>query len=279
MSFDFNTLLEGRASEELIAAFSELATVLETAGPTIYEDELTMLAAMEGRMDEQTISQAVDTILRVAADVVISKAGVTFDGLIPIGMLCAAIEVMRDIPDDLIDQLEDLLALETSADEVLLGYLGLLTVYSEDEWFPWVIKVDKLFVDHLKSALEDIRNSTATNQIITVVELAKDKPVVKALKSVYEDSPLDKIVMEGAQYGTSMESLLSIYSERFDGLSIEQSVLQVVSFCSLSCTDLESLEDESEFFLNELHQDMDSNHKARQELSKIIKQLEGHYTP
>lgn len=283
MSFDYREFLSGKASDEMISTLSTLGETLVSVGPTLFEDELELLRSNESYEDDMAIAVSVEQILRIAADVVFSHAGVTFDGTMPVRLVEPAIVAMIEIPDDLIETIQDMMAEERQADDILADYLGLVTVYPAEDWIEWIISVDESFTIRLADTLVAMKQSQVLKLTPEQVEQIRSNPMVSAFKTAYPDSILNDAVDNGVTYGTTMESLMPFYEDRIvldaqgNPRPVEDVTRDVVSLCSLSCTTLEELHDESQFFLDGLFHDVNSSQKASSCLKAIVGNVKGHY--
>ncbi|MGG4591775.1 hypothetical protein ACLPJK_26310 [Pseudomonas aeruginosa] len=273
MSYDLSEVIGSMVGEELLGVYNELAKTLSRVGPTLFEDELEYLKSLEEDIDTASFVDSVDTILRVAADRILSKAGIVVDGETPIPMLNMLLLALKEVPEDHQDQLEDVLSQEEGAYETLLDFLSVVTVYDDLTWMPYILSVSDLFIEQLTAEVQSIAERTAVLDEATRVDQGAQRPVVKALREVYGKTELDQALRDGVSFGTSMESLLPLYGDRLSTSKPSDMVLTLVSLCALSCESLDAVVDECEFFLPDFYPDLDTCHAARQRLSVIAGQL------
>lgn len=276
MAFDYNELLSGVVSPEVISNYQELSEVLAELGPTPHEDELEYYASIEDNEDPSASGITVDIILRTAANKLLRNIYVEVSEDLPIAMLTTLLRGMQIEEGDLLLSLEDIVAEDRAPEETLLDILEAVTPYSAEDWLPHITLVDSKLIDAIKERID--RFSQVSNVVldesdqIRYIHQNEQLMRINALHTLNPDALSLKALEEGMQVGTGMESLFGHYADHLTTVSMEKAVTDVVSLCVLAGTDKDAMLDEAMFFLEDLYPELSDTQKARQCLVKSLEQ-------
>lgn len=258
-------ILEGRCAPELLTIYSRLSATMSTAGFTGHLEEFDVLTGkiINLDIDDLEVVQAVDEIIRTAADRCLGLLLITVDDDIDLEMLDELMDILLGWdPTDTPSILLDSMAAAESSEEKLAKMLSHLGTYEEDDWIPVLVSVDPDFnkrVDNeLKRAMEYMSHETLPEGS---PELLKR---VARLNKALPDTLGAELGSMNAGIGVSLESLYSIHVGNLIDLSLEAAVTNVYSLAALGEVSLEAATSSVSRILDDLCMDIDDRRKAEQ---------------
>ena len=278
MSHELLEFVTPLCSPELTDVLSDLDDLLLAYHFNGHDDELQQLYnSAEGR-DRETLLDDICVILRTGAYKVLRGMGVELGDDTPFHMIYTVSEALLSFEGaDDYEHLLSILDYDLSPDEVLCEILEARTSLTVEDFMVVLKKVEPSLIDRMKSVLRTYEQS---------VEQARDTKEILEKLNLYHSEHTDSLSVEalsnGIKPGVSMEDLYQVFEEELVERPVQKAVKDLVALSILSGVGMEALNDEIQYFMEDLYPSLEDRMVAkkylRQELDLYQKLLNENVT-
>lgn len=266
---DLDKIVKGQVEPTMWTGISALVAAFELHKATLWKEQVTNLVMIGDNEEASTLVDRVLGILYGQAEALFQQMLIRVElEDLRVGKLAELVEALAFEPNDQDGEILAAMMASEDAVEALCDAVAIKTGMEGVEWMEFIQEVSPFTIEALTKVVNrSVERQQVTQEDVQVIlgRVNKYTTLIPAGTSIAMEA-----LGTGVQPGTSMSTLVEKYKDRMDVANHEAVVDHMISLALLSNTPPDCVEEEVQFFLEQVYPELFDMQKANKILTKRL---------